>query len=973
MVNRKAMNLIRPSVIRYGLIAMLLGVSGLSLSASAREAEGGLQAGAAIAADGAFLTAEQTAWLEAHRPLRIGVTRIPPQVFRDEATGRLSGLCIDYLRRMETLLETPFEIIFYDTWDELMRAGYDRRIDVVYAAQQTASRREAFLFTEPYLEFSNKIVMTNAAKGTVTMSDLSGLRTAVVEGSAIHDYVKVRYPQLPLVPVEDELVGLLRVSFGQADAMIVEVSRASWYIHQDKITNLKIAGDAGYPYRLGYACRSDWPELRDILDAALRQISPSQRRAMESAWIHAGPANAINWPVLLGILSGAALLLVSVVLWNFVLRRLVTNRTCALQQELMERQKAEMDLVESQRRLSLLMDNLQGVIFRCINQPEWPVEFLSKGCLELTGYTPDEFLSRQIDWNTIVVPEDRTRVWEIIQDALSKHRTYQIEYRIMTRDGRQKWLWENGSGVWDEDGNAVAMEGFVSDITDRKTDQFQLQFTQFAVDHAGEAAFWMDATGKMTYVNEAACLSLGYTRQELMQMTIPDIDPNFPAEHWDEHWQKTKKLGSTRIETQHRAKDGRLIPVEVSINYVCFEGVEYHCSFVRDITERKQMEEALIQRERQFRTLAENSPDNIARYDTECRTIYVNPALEKTLDRPASELIGPTPKEAALMAESSAYYEKIFEVLKTGTEAELDLVLPDTGEGERYHNVRFVAERGGDGTITGVLAIGRDITERKAGEKAREKLLAELQSKNEELESIVFIASHDLRSPLVNIRGFTGELEKTLIQLEAVLAGEPLRPETRRQVETLFEDDIAEAIGFIKAGNHKMDVLLNGLLRLSRVGAAQVCTIKLDVNYLLKGIINNFNFRVRQTDAAIAVDGEIPPCRADAVLISQVFNNLIENAIKYRAPDRPARIHISAERKHDTVVYCVKDNGIGIAPEHAEKVFEIFHRLNPASDESGEGLGLTIVRRLLKRQNGRVWLQSEPGTGTSVFFELPAV
>jgi PAS domain S-box-containing protein len=968
----QAMNLRILSVIRCGLIAMLLGVLWTPQRACANGTDAGLDAAPVGAAAAPFLTVEQRVWLNAHRSLRIGVTRIPPQVFRDEHTGRLSGLCIDYLRQMEVLLETSFDIVYYDTWDAMMKAAFARQIDVVYAAQQTPSRREAFLFTQPYLEFSNKIVMTDATKNTVTMTDLSGKRAAVVEGSAVQEYVRATYPEITLVAVEDELIGLLRVSFGQADAMIVEISRASWYIHQDKITNLKIVGDAGYQYRLGYACRRDWPELRDVFDAALKQIPPAQRRVMESSWIHAGQADPINWPVLLGILGGAALLIVSVVLWNFVLRQLVTNRTRELQQELTERRKAEMELVESQRRLSLLMDNLQGVVFRCLNQPDWPMEVLSKGCLELTGYPPDEFLSRQAAWNNMIVPEDQTRVWETIQDALSKHRTYQVEYRITTRDGRQKWLWEKGSGVWDQDGNAVAIEGFVSDITDRKKDQFQLQFTQFAVDHAGEAAFWMDASGKMIYVNEAACRSLGYTRQELLQMTVPDMDPNFPADHWAEHWQQTKEKGCSRIETQHRAKNGRLIPVEVSVNYVCYEGVEYHCSFARDISERKQMEEALILREREFRTLAENSPDNIARYDAHCRTIYVNPALEKTLGRPASELLGPTPREAALIDQTDEYHEKIVEVLKTGKEAEVDLVASDR-EGKRYHNVRFVAERGADGAITGVLAIGRDITERKAAEAVRQKLVDELQAKNEELESIVFIASHDLRSPLVNIRGFTGELEKTLALLQQLLAEEPVREATREKLDALFEGDIAEAIGFIKAGNHKMDVLLNGLLRLSRVGVAQVCPVELDVSHLLKGIINNFNFRTRQTDAAITVDGEIPPCRADAVLISQVFNNLIENAIKYRAPDRPARIHISAERKTDTVVYCVKDNGIGIAPEHVEKVFEIFHRLNPSGDESGEGLGLTIVRRLLKRQNGRVWIQSEPGTGTSVFFELPAV
>ena len=134
-------------------------------------------------------------------------------------------------------------------------------------------------------------------------------------------------------------------------------------------------------------------------------------------------------------------------------------------------------------------------------------------------------------------------------------------------------------------------------------------------------------------------------------------------------------------------------------------------------TYRKQIEQELAERERKFNTLAENSPDNIARYDVNCRTLYVNPTLEKTLGRPVSEMLGTTPVEAALIAEAEKYQEKIAEVLKTGKETDMDIVLPDRGEGVHYHNIRFIAERGADGAITGVQTIGRDITERKRAEE----------------------------------------------------------------------------------------------------------------------------------------------------------------------------------------------------------------------------------------------------------------
>jgi PAS domain S-box-containing protein len=138
--------------------------------------------------------------------------------------------------------------------------------------------------------------------------------------------------------------------------------------------------------------------------------------------------------------------------------------------------------------------------------------------------------------------------------------------------------------------------------------------------------------------------------------------------------------------------------------------------------ERERSDRILRARELEFRTLAENSPDNIARYDADCRTVYVNPALERVLGRSVSEMLGETPREAPRIEEAGEYQDKVAGVLTTGKASEMDLVLPDRGKGVRYHNIRFVAERGDDGKITGVLAIGRDITERKLSEEELRKL-----------------------------------------------------------------------------------------------------------------------------------------------------------------------------------------------------------------------------------------------------------
>ena len=268
------------------------------------------------------------------------------------------------------------------------------------------------------------------------------------------------------------------------------------------------------------------------------------------------------------------------------------------------------------------------------------------------------------------------------------------------------------------------------------------------------------------------------------------------------------------------------------------------------------------------------------------------------------------------------------------------------------------------------IAIRTDITARKASEEKLAQYARELAEKNKELETVVYVASHDLRSPLVNVQGFSNELGQTCASIKTRI-GEILGQSSEdKELLSLLNNDVPESLSFIQSGIAKMDRLLSGFLRFSRLGRAALTIENLDMDAMLKEIARTMEFQIKQAGVVIEL-GPLPACLADATQTNQVFSNLLDNALKYRDPARPGRIRVEGTIEEGRAIYAVQDNGIGIAPEHQAQVFEIFQRLDPAG-VPGEGLGLTIAQRILERQHGKIWVESRGGEGSSFFVSLPA-
>jgi PAS domain S-box-containing protein len=486
-----------------------------------------------------------------------------------------------------------------------------------------------------------------------------------------------------------------------------------------------------------------------------------------------------------------------------------------------------------------------------------------------------------------------------------------------------------------------------------------------------------DPAGKITYVNDKFCAISKYSREELIGQDHRIINSrHHPKEFFRDLWSTIAHGEVWRGEIKNRAKDGSFYWVDTTIcPFVDESGKPSQYVAIRtDITQRKLDEQRSLAVVKELRDMkaALDEHSIVAITDPTGKITYVNDKFCAISKYSREELIGQDhriinsrhhPKEFfsdlwGTIGHGKVWHGEIKNRAKDGTYYWVDTTI-----------YPFVSE---GGKPVQYVAIRTDITKRKADEEQMQRIAAELAEKNKELEAIVYTVSHDLRSPLVNVQGFGKQLQRACdaINSAADVAGENGAVSVA-QLKQPTRVVIPQALRFINAGVAKMETLLAGLLRYSRLGRVALTIRPLNINGMISEIVAAMKFQLDEAKAEVHVDS-LPVCEGDNIQTSQVFSNLIDNALKYRDPARPLRIHIRGTVGDGQAIYEVADNGVGIAPEHQAKVFEIFHRLNPDST-SGEGLGLTIAQRVLERQRGRIWVESQPGKGATFYVSLPAI
>jgi len=288
--------------------------------------------------------------------------------------------------------------------------------------------------------------------------------------------------------------------------------------------------------------------------------------------------------------------------------------------------KAQSSLADAQRLAS-------------IGSWEWNVlddtALWSDETYRIFGIDKDELNEHRGNFLDMVYSEDRGKVDKGLSDALSGAKKYDTEYRIRLGDGSSKTIHALAEVVRDEKGKPLLMHGTVQDITARKQVEEKWLLTQFVSDHAPESIFWIDEQARIVYANESASRERGYSKEELLTMSISDINPELPAGIWSDHWRKSRQKGYLTFESRHRRKDGSIFPVEVSENFVKFEDKEIIVAYVRNIAERKRTEEHLLIS--QF--ISDHAPDNIMWVDELARIVYANEATCRNYGYAKEELL----------------------------------------------------------------------------------------------------------------------------------------------------------------------------------------------------------------------------------------------------------------------------------------------------------------------------------------------
>jgi chemotaxis family two-component system sensor kinase Cph1 len=473
-------------------------------------------------------------------------------------------------------------------------------------------------------------------------------------------------------------------------------------------------------------------------------------------------------------------------------------------------------------------------------------------------------------------------------------------------------------------------------------------------------------------INDAELKMFGYSRKEIINKKSFD-DLVIPEQHQqiEEHWQQIMTSGHVEnMEYTVIRKDGKKI--DVLINASARFDQDHNLINTRgnaiDITKQKEAKKQLMLQDRALISAA----NAIVITDQHGNILWTNPAFTKFTGYQKEEVIGKNPRILKSGRQSEEFYEDLWQTIRSNKIWHGELINKRKDGSFYAEEMTITPVTDQNDNITNFIGIKQDISERKDFENQQRQLTNDLAQKNNEMERLLRIVTHDLKSPLINISGFSKELIADTQKIAEYLNNPDSTPEDKSHLLNVINTDIFDSLNYIVSSVTKMDTLLKGLSQLAQAGSVELEIQPLNIDKIISNIISTVKFQTKQANAAINCE-PLPKCVGDNDQINQVFTNLIGNAIKYLDADKEAQIDITGRIENNRSIYRVTDNGIGIPENHKDKIFDVFHRVDPNSPVSGQGLGLTAVRQILTRMKGHIWFESELSKGSTFFVSLPAV